>query len=514
MTPRLRPSPRHNHPSRDRNTLAAAAALVATGITGAIGASPVRGVAAPISARARISTSGIHKIKHVVVIMQENRSFDSYFGTFPGADGFAMRDGVPTACVPLPNGSTCARPYVDHHDRNGGGAHSAFAAQQDIDGGKMDGFVAVAAGANGTCKSPTDPNCGEDAGAAPTRVLAYYTQSDIPNYWAYAKNFTLDDRLFEPVASWSLASHLYMVSAWSANCESGTIPQSCVSDVVRPNPLAKKKGALAKARAPGDDMPYAWTDLTWLLNRPHVSGAYYLDNGGPSTAAGAGPRLKSRTVPTIWNVLPQFSDVHEDGQSANVRPLDDFYAALRAGTLPAVSWIAPTLADSEHPPALVSVGQSHVTQMINAIMQSPEWDDTAIFLSWDDWGGFYDHVRPPVVDALGYGIRVPGIVISPYARRGCVDHQTLSFDAYLKFVEDDFLGGARLDPTTDGRPDPRPDVRERLPVLGDLTRDFDFTQSPRPPLVLPVHRITTLIAVPPRARMKTQQAPAPTTNDE
>jgi phospholipase C len=120
-------------------------------------------------------------------------------------------------------------------------------------------------------------------------------------------------------------------------------------------------------------------------------------------------------------------------------------------------------------------------------MASPEWNSTAIFLAWDDWGGFYDHVAPPTVDANGYGLRVPGLVISPYARRGFIDHQTLSFDADLKFIEDDFLGGARLDPTRDGRPDRRPNVRENEPLLGNLVRDFDFSQRPRAPLLLPLH---------------------------
>ena len=118
-------------------------------------------------------------------------------------------------------------------------------------------------------------------------------------------------------------------------------------------------------------------------------------------------------------------------------------------------------------------------------MRSPAWDSTAIFLAWDDWGGYYDHVVPPHADAAGYGMRVPGLVISPYVKRGRVDHQILSFDAYLKFIEDDFLGGQRLDPRTDGRPDPRPVVRESLRILGDLRRDFNFKQKPRRPLLLP-----------------------------
>jgi phosphoesterase family protein len=129
-------------------------------------------------------------------------------------------------------------------------------------------------------------------------------------------------------------------------------------------------------------------------------------------------------------------------------------------------------------------------------MQGPDWSSTAIFLAWDDWGGFYDHVKPPVVDENGYGLRVPGLVISPYAKRGYIDHQTLSFDAYVKFIEDDFLNGQRIDPATDGRPDPRPDVRENEKILGNLIDDFDFRRSPWPPVVLPVYPKTTLTGTP------------------
>jgi phospholipase C len=154
-----------------------------------------------------------------------------------------------------------------------------------------------------------------------------------------------------------------------------------------------------------------------------------------------------------------------------------------------VSWIVPGRGgQSEHPGthAPISRGQAYVTRLINAVMRRPAmWAHTAIFLTWDDWGGFYDHVVPPKVDWAGYGLRVPGIVISPWVDRGLdVDHQTLSFDAYLKLIEDRFLGGQRLDPATDGRWDPRAIVREEVPMLGDLAADFDFDQTPIPPVVL------------------------------
>ena len=181
--------------------------------------------------------------------------------------------------------------------------------------------------------------------------------------------------------------------------------------------------------------------------------------------------------------------------------MSNFYASAKSGALPAVSWVVPSGAVSEHPPAPVSFGQSYVTSLVNAVMRSPDWRSTAIFLAWDDWGGFYDHVAPPVVDQNGYGLRVPGVVISPYARRGYVDHQTLSFDAYVKFIEDDFLHGQRLDPATDGRPDPRPDVRENATILGNLVTDFNFDQRPRPPMLLPVHPVTTLTGTPSPRRL-------------
>jgi hypothetical protein len=130
------------------------------------------------------------------------------------------------------------------------------------------------------------------------------------------------------------------------------------------------------------------------------------------------------------------------------------------------------------PPASISRGQAYVTNLTNTVMQGPDWDSTGIFLAWEDWSGFYDHVVPPVVDDNGYVLRVPGLLISPYAKRGLIDHQVLSFDAYLKFIQDRFLGGRRQDPATDRRPDSRPDVREVQSQLGHRRSEFDFNQLP------------------------------------
>jgi phospholipase C len=470
-----------------RGILALTLGLGATAIASTRPAAAVQGSTAP---------GGIHRIRHVIVIQQENRSFDSYFGTFPGGDGIPMKHGEPTVCSPDPTSGKCVAPYVDHADENGGGPHDAKSAIADVNGGKMDGFVAQAFSGRNGCLDPTDPAC---TNSATPDVMGYHTESDIPNYWAYAHHFALQDHMFEPVASWSLPAHLFLVSEWSAACTEHDNPASCENSITGLSRQgARPPNVPTYLKYPAGRTPiYAWTDLTYLLDRAHVGWGYYVVTGTEpdcedDAALTCSPVQQSSNTPGIWNPLPWFDTVKSDGTSATVQDLKNFYAQAETGHLPAVSWVVPSGAVSEHPPAAVSAGQSYVTSLVNAVMRSPEWNSTAIFLSWDDRGGFFDHVQPPTVDENGYGLRVPGLVISPYAKRGFVDHQMLSFDAYDKFIEDDFLRGQRLDPRTDGRPDRRPSVRENVKILGDLVNDFDFSHQPRRPIILPVHPNTTL----------------------
>jgi phospholipase C len=434
---------------------------------------------------------GFSKIKHVIVIMQENRSFDSYFGTYPGADGIPMQNGVPTVCSPDPQSGACVAPYPDHADVNGGGPHGAHNARLDIHGGAMDGFVGQAIAGRKGCADPNDPEC---TNSANPDVMGYHTASDIPNYWSLAQHYVLQDHMFEPNASWSLPAHLFLLSEWSAKCQTQD-PESChnaLEDARKPPGYVNSRSRHAPI--------YAWTDLTWLLHKYGVSWGYYVAPGSQPDCENprdvdCGPVPQDARTPGIWNPLPWFDTVQSDGQVDNVQPVSSFLHQAATGTLPSVSWVVPSNAVSEHPPSPVSAGQSYVSRLIDSVMSGPDWDSTAILLAWDDWGGFYDHVVPPTVDPNGYGLRVPGLVISPYARPGYVDHQTLSFDAYDKFIEDVFVGGQALDPRTDGRPDPRPDVREEEPILGDLGKDFDFTQPPQRPVLLPIHPRTTLTGV-------------------
>ncbi len=460
--------------------LATAAVLISCALAAIEPSARAQSGAAP--ARASTAASGIHKIKHVVIIMQENRSFDSYFGTYPGADGIPGLAGNkgPQPCMPDPH-EKCVHPFHDRQDHNWGGPHHAPAAYADIDHGKMDGFIKQQEVLHPGCKCQTKSTPPDD-------VMGYHTGKELPNYWKYANHFVLQDHMFQPDLSWSLPAHLYMVSLWSARCTTDN-PMSCKNSNNNPDeppPWGKKPPV------------YAWTDLTYLLDKHHVSWRYYIFKGiepdcESNTSLTCRPVTQGPKTLGLWNPLLYFEDVKKDHQRKDIQSLNGFFAAASRGKLPAVSWVIPNGQVSDHPPNLISKGQTYVTGLINTIMQSPDWKSTAIFLAWDDWSGFYDNVRPPHVDKNGYGLRVPALLISPYAKKGYIDHQTLSFDAYAKFIEDDFMGSQRINPKTDGRRDPRPDVREKSSKLGNLISEFNFDQSPLPPVILPVHPKTDLI---------------------
>jgi phospholipase C len=428
------------------------------------------------------SDGGVSPIQHVFIIFQENRSFDHYFGTYPGVDGIPTLADGGYPCIPILDGG-CATVFHDTADINAGGPHGSGDAVADIAGGKMNGFVISQQKAGTGCK-PNAPGCaGETAGVVAHDAASYHDRREIPNYWAYADKYVLQDHMYESNASWSLPSHLYMVSAWSADCVlpdggQSNDPMGCVSNI-----------NLNLAYADAYDYKFPWTDLTYLMHKAGVSWKNYLVQGmEPDCDKGemdCDPVPQLANVPGIWNVLPMFSDVAEDGETSNVVPFDQFFVDAKNNQLPRVAWFFPADEVSEHPPASVTLGQAYVTGIINTIMQSPAWSSSVIFLVWDDWGGFYDHVQPPVVDVNGWGLRVPAMTISPWVKPG-IDHQSLSFDAYIKFIEDTFLNGQRLDPSTDGRPDSRiTPIREDNPKLGDLRTEFDFSQTPLTNLILP-----------------------------
>jgi uncharacterized protein (TIGR03437 family) len=292
--------------------------------------------------------------------------------------------------------------------------------------GLMDGFVPQAT------PSPGD-------------VMGWHDFREIPNYWSYAKLYVLQDRLFESVLEYSLISHLFMLAAQSGGYTGYIpVPQS-----------------------------YSFPEITELLAGGQIDWRYYV-NRGPTPGAGDDEDGESvngdETTYSFWNPLPAFPMVANDPtQFSRLTNATQFYADAQNGTLPQVSWVIPNYSQSEHPTAAVNDGMNYVTGLINAVMQGPQWNSTAVFVAWDDWGGFYDHVTPPMIDQHGFGIRVPGLVICPYARQGYVDHKTYSFDSWLRLVEERF-GVASLN--------------SRDSTASDMYDAFDFTQAPRPPVIL------------------------------
>ena len=442
-------------------------------------------------------------IQHVIIIMQENRSFDSYFGTFPGANGLPLNNCVPLDPSQPQNG--CVTPFHDQHDANAGGPHRALDAAADADDGlhtnKMDGFVlSQTLGLSKVCKGGEEDASLKCAAFYPGTerhdAMGYHTDAELPNYWEYASKFVLQDQMFQGVRGWSVAAHLDLVSEWSAMCNSHADLSSCKSTANPPN---------------SGKATYPWVNLFQLLDINDVSWKYYLDNGTEPDCEDdemtCEPQAQYAKVSSLWNPTPAFAWVKTQGHAylaAHNPPMEQFLVDVANGQLPQVSWIVPTWEFSEHPASGVTAGMEYVTSLVNAVMQSPYWQNTAIFIAWDDWGGFYDHVIPPVVDmnntatpVQGFGFRVPGLMISAYAKRGFIDHHVLSTDSYAVLFEDLFMHSARLDPVVMGQPDRRPTVRDELKSvtfpdgtvapIGRLIDEFDFHQAPREPLVLSTH---------------------------
>src|SRR5438874_3619725 len=229
----------------------------------------------PASSADPTRLTGIHKIQHVIIVMQENRSFDNYFGTYPGADGIPMADGRPKVCIPDVSLGHCVPPFHDKALVNLGGPHSNRAADKDINDGKMNGFLNVLAGLPICDPLLNIPNCRPPPEKGPPDVVGWHDAREIPNYWRYAQRFALQDHMFEGVRSWSLPAHLDMVSGWSADCASHTDPMSCHTELGNPRGWPD----LAPINQANEKVGYAWTDLTYLMYRAGVDWAYYVTPG-------------------------------------------------------------------------------------------------------------------------------------------------------------------------------------------------------------------------------------------
>jgi len=442
-------------------------------------------------------TPSTTKLQHVIFIVQENHSFDNYFGTFPGVNGLSnappccpasiqssLRDGQSVFMV-HPFHQDVSRPILIVGDELAPGVadpddivmpqttnstispfpfqseslskdivHASAVARADWNNGAMNGFV----------KAEGTPD-----------TMGYYDATDLPYYWDYATNYVIDDNFFSSEMGPSLPNHIYIASGtngpsatWNQNRSTLWFKNGYIVD----NPPNFALGSYG--------ISLDWVALAQELTSSNVPWAWYTGQAGNIYA------------PTYWNVLPLFTYFQQNPSQLrqHLRSTGAFQSDIASGQLPAVSWIIPgqwkppteptacaRQSATEHPPARIDCGMDYVAYIVNQVMQSQYWSSSAIVITWDDYGGFYDHVAPPQVDQFGFGFRVPTIVISPWAKHGYVDHTQYEFASLLKMVEDNW-NLPRL---------PNVNDRDALSNIGDMGNAFDFSQSPLPTLIEPAN---------------------------
>ena len=373
-------------------------------------------------------------IKHVVFLIKENRTFDHLFGTFPGANGVTVgrRDGEDFPLLP----GNDQRLESDI-------PHCYECALRAYNGGAMDGFY---------------------QGEFPDNAYTQLRRNQLPNYWHWAKEYALFDNFFASAHGPSFPNHLFTIAATSGGAFDnprrdhpsirGSLTFGCDAPEQQDVAVMDSEGNVKYVRPCFDFLTEGD-----LLTRADIPWAYYA--------------AKEDQRGYIWSAYSAIRRYRENPErwQRHMFPVDDVVEDIDAGLLPPVTWITPRFELSEHPEFNFCHGENWTTEVINAIMRSPMWPTTAIFLTWDDYGGFYDHEPPPQVDGFGFGIRVPLIVVSPYAKEGVVSSELGEFSSVLRFIEDNW--GLRQ-------------LTERDEQATPLTSAFDFDQEPRPADILPL----------------------------
>ena len=391
---------------------------------------------APALASTATTPTASTAIKHIFVIVEEGHSFDNYFGTFPGANGINPGKVRIPSDPKAPSSQVLSMHAIG--SRSPGVLTADFtAARTALNGGAMNGFASA------------QSRVGNDQNAP----LGYYTREQLDAYWQLASSYTLMDQFYSSALGGSIDNHLYLVAGQA-------VPAS---------ELKSPKG-------------YIVPTIFDRLDASHLSWRAYVRHYDPT--------LNYRRVGAYANFVPQVvrvpmlnmpSIVDNPARFANLTDQSNLFRDLRSeSTTPGVSYIYPA-SDSERAPDPITLGEQRVASIVSAIQRSPAWTSSAIFVTWSDWGGYYDHVRPPVVDSHGYGFRVPTIVISPYARPGFVDHTTSDFTSILKFIETTY----NLAPLTN---------HDR--AASSLTEAFDFTRKPFAPALVETQTSTVARGIP------------------
>lgn len=393
------------------------------------------------------ASAQLKKVKHVVVIYMENHSFDNLYGQFPGADGLeqAKKENIiqldannqPYTTLPpiprssafptnLPNTYFNIDQYVAADQVSPDVTHRFYQEQKQINGGKMNKYALY----NNT-KGFT---------------MGYYNTRDIPLY-ELAKKYTLCDHFFHSVFGGSFLNHQWLIAAASP-----TFPNAGEN-------IKAQVDASGKLIKDGTVTPdgYAVNTINSVNLHPKKFDPAFLV---PSqTGPNIGDRLSDKGVSWAWysggwnNIMagkpaPSFTYHHQPfayfaryaegtkGRAEHLKDETNFLEAAKKGTLPAVSFVKPIGLENEHPGAsTVKGGESHAVDLINAVLNGPNGKDAVIILTYDENGGFWDHVAPPVIDKWGPGTRIPAIIISPFAKRGFVDHTTYETVSILAFIE-------------------------------------------------------------------------------
>ena len=437
------------HPSRTRSAVAALVALAFVGCDSERVADPAGHplAAARVQDQQGNDDQGLRRLDHIVVIYLENRSFDNLYGEFPGADGLAAASGAPRqvdgtgtpfatlpavpgmASIPtnLPNAPFNIEQFVPANVPTRDLVHRFYQEQVQIHGGRMDKFALVS--------------------DAKGLVMGFYHTAPLP-LAAEAARYTLCDNFFHAAFGGSFLNHFWLISAQTAvfpNAPAAVVATldaagNLVSDgFVTPDGFAVNTAFSVNTPHPtGVPADRLVPDQTFAnigdrLSAKHISWAWYSGGWNDAVAGHADPLFQFHHQPFIY-----FANL-ADGTAAKAEHLkdeQDFLAALTSGALPAVSFIKPVGANNEHPGYTdVITGENHVKGLIDAVRASRFWKHTAIIITYDENGGFWDHVAPPVVDRWGPGTRVPAIVISPFARKGAVDHHRYDTTSILALIE-------------------------------------------------------------------------------
>jgi phospholipase C len=390
-------------------------------------------------------------IQHVIVVMQENRTFDNYFWTFPGILGYNS-----SLCMPLRPAAPslgCVKPHLANSTALSGDLpHTWTSSWAAYNNGSMNGFLAA-------------------AGDNPA-VMNYYDNRTIPNLWTYAKDYVLADQFFSSVKSYSQPNHWYMIAGNSPQVSllqgSAQEKKACYDSQTK---------QLTLATCAYIDQAQEIQTMADVLNAHGISWKYYdtpIPQGATLAAAIEGT-CKGCDPWNYWNPLDAKNSSYTDSSyTRNIVARQQLLWDIDNGTLPQVSWVIPSAQISDHPPANITLGMWWITDVVDSVMQSRYWQNTAVVVLWDDYGGFFDTVVPPTVDGYGLSFRVPALIISPYARAGFIDHTVYDFESTLKFIEWRFG---------------LPALTQRDAGANNLLSAFDFGQQPASPYIIPLTKV-------------------------